>query len=127
MAGGAGAVLLLALRRSAQSGNKTLAGAYATIFEESAAAPWLFSNSWIDFTNMQAGDTVWIKVSAKGMSGGAYVVEAENSFRGVQPAWGKAIRLDALPNVYGVRVEAYQSTGAPPFLSIDTEFMLAKR
>ncbi len=118
---------LLKLRHSTQSGSKTLTGAYATVFEDDANLPWMFAGAWIDLTNMAAGDTVYIRVSAKGKSGGAYVVEDENSYTGAQPADAKAIRISAIPNVYGVKIEAYQSAGAPPYLSLDMEFFTAKR
>ena len=118
---------LLMLRRSDQSGSKTLTGAYATVFEDSHNIPWMLAGAWIDLTNMGAGDTVYIRVSAKGRAGGAYVVEDENPYTGVQPADAKAIRISAIPNVYGVKIEAYQSAGAPPYLSLDMEFSTAKR
>lgn len=118
---------LLKLTRSAQSGSKTLTNAYVAEFEDSEAYPWIFLSAWIDLTNMAAGDTVYIRVSTKGVSGGAYVVEDENSYSGVQPANAKAIRIGAFPNVYGVKIEAYQSAGAPPYLSLDMEFMVATR
>lgn len=118
---------LLILRRSDQSESKTLTGAYATVFEDSDTIPWMFAGAWIDLTAMGAGDTVYIRVSAKGRAGGAYIVEDENSYTGVQPADAKAIRISAMPNVYGVKIEAYQSAGAPPYLSLDMEFFTAKR
>lgn len=118
---------LLKLGRSAQSGSKTLTAAYVTEFEDSQTYPWLFAGAWIDLTNMAAGDTVYIRVSSKGKSGGAYVVEDEKSYSDAQPAGAKAVRIDAFPNVYGTLIEAYQSAGAPPFLALDMEFMTAKR
>lgn len=118
---------LLMLGRSNQSESKTLTGAYATVFEDSDNLPWMFAGAWIDLTNMAGGDTVDIRVSAKGKSGGAYVVEDEISYTGVQPADAKAIRISAMQNVYGVKIEAYQSAGAPPYLSLDMEFFPAKR
>ena len=47
----------------------------------------------------RGGDTVDIRISSKGVDGGAYVVEDENSYTGVQPAGAKAIRIGPLPNV----------------------------
>lgn len=120
------AAQVLELRRSDQSGSKTLTGAYATMFEDSSTVPWMFTGAWIDLTNMQAGDTIWIRISAIGVDGGAYVVEDEQDYTGVQPADAKARRIGAVANVYGVLVEAFQSAGAPPFLSLDMEFMVAK-
>ena len=119
--------LLLKLARSAQSGSKTLTGAYATIYSDSDANPWIFSSAWIDLTNMDAGDTVWIRISTKGKLGGAWVVEDELSFSDAQPAAEKAIRIKPFPNVYGVLIEAYQSAGAPAFLALDCEFFVAKK
>jgi len=120
-------IKLLQLRRSAQSGSKTLTNAYVAEYEDSDTTPWLFMGVWIDLTNMAGGDTVWIRVSTKGVDGGAYVVEDETSYTGVQPAGAKAIRIGSLPNVYGVKIEAYQSAGAPAYLSLDMEFFTAKR
>lgn len=121
------AALVLQLSRSNQSGSKTLTGAYVTEYEDSDTSPWIFMGAWIDLTNMAGGDTVYIRVSSKGKSGGAYVVEDENSYTGAQAADAKAVRIAALPNVYGVKIEAYQSAGAPPYLSLDMEFFVAKR
>lgn len=118
---------ILQLRRSSQSGSKTLTNAYVAEYEDSDASPWMFAGAWIDLTNMAAGDTVYIRVSTKGVSGGAYVVEDETSYTGVQPADAKAIRIGAVPNIYSVKIEAYQSAGAPPYLSLDMEFWPAKR
>lgn len=120
-------IKLLQLTRSAQSGSKTLTNAYVAEYEDSDTNPWIFVGAWIDLTNMAGGDTVYIKVSTKGVSGGAYVVEDENSYTGAQPASAKAVRIGAIPNVYGVKIEAYQSAGAPPYLSLDMEFFCAKR
>jgi len=118
---------MLVLARSAQSGSKTLTGAYVAEYEDSNAAPWMFMGAWIDLTNVAGGDTIWIRVSTIGVDGGAYVVEDETSYTGVQPASAKAIRIDGFPNVYGVKIEAFQSAGGAPFLSLDMEFYCAKR
>jgi len=118
---------LLKLQRSTQSGIKTMTAAYATEFDDTDANPWMFMGSWIDLTNMQALDVVNIRLSAVGMDGGAYIVEDILTYTGVQPVGAKAVRIGAIPNVYGVRIEASQTAGFPPFLSLDMEFMVAKR
>lgn len=118
---------VLQLGRSSQSGSKTLTNAYVAIYEDSDTAPWVFASGWIDLTNMAALDKVWIRLSSKGKSGGSYVVEDEASYTGVQPIDDKLIRITAFANVYGVKIESYQSAGAPPYLALDTEFLVAKR
>ena len=118
---------VLQLKRSDQSGNKTLTDAYAAVFEDSNNFPWIFAGASIDLTSMEADDTVYIRVSTKAKSGGTYVVEDETSYTGAQPASAKAVRISAFPNIYGVKIEAYQSAGAPPYLSLDMEFSVATR
>ena len=121
------AVPVLQLKRSGQSGSKTLTDAYAAAFEDSNSIPWIFAGASIDLTSMEADDTVHIRVSIMAKSGGAYLVEDESPYTGVQPADAKAIRIGAFPNIYGVKIEAYQSAGAPPYLSLDMDFFVAKR
>lgn len=118
---------VLQLRRSDQCGSKTLTGSYVAVYEDSDNLPWIFARARIDLTNLGVGDTIWIRLSTKGEDGGAYAVEDELSYTGVQPADSKAIEIDAIPNVYGVKIEMYQSAGDPPFLAIPCEFLVAKR
>lgn len=118
---------LLELERSAQSGEKTLTGAYAVMYEDSDAAAWIFAGAWVDLTNMAVGDVVWFRISTQGTELGAFIIEDEQSFVGVQPADDKILRIGPFSNMYGVRIEAMQSAGAPPFLDLDMEFFTAKR
>jgi hypothetical protein len=122
-----GETLMLKLKRSSQSGSVTLTGSYATIYQDSNTSPWLFAGATIDLTNMAAGDTVWVRISSIIKSGGNFIVKQEDSYSGVQPSGQKSIDIGPFANVYGVLIEAYQSAGAPPYLALDCEFMVAKR
>lgn len=110
---------------SSQSGTKTLTAAYAEMFEDSDTKPWLFARGTIDLSNMASLDVVHVKVSVVLESGGSYLVYDEMTFKGVQPAAKKVVILPSIPNVYGVKIEAYQSAGT----LIDSEmvFYTAKR
>ncbi len=116
---------LLKLERSAQSGDKALTGAYATVYEDTDDYPWIFATAEIDLTPMQAGDSIDIRLSAKNESGGAYVVMDEENYLNAQPADAKMISIDAFPNQYGVKIEARQTAG--PLRTITMEFFVAKR
>lgn len=114
---------MLKLRRSDQSGSKTLTGAYAAVYTDNGAYPWIFAGGWIDLSALGAGDTVYIRVRSKGKSGGSLIIRSENPYTGPQAA----LEIRAFPNVYGVEISAYQSAGAPPYESLDMEFFTAKR
>jgi len=114
---------LLKLKRSDQSGSKTLTGAYTPAYADSDTYPWIFAGGWIDLSTLGAGDTVYIRVRNKGKSGGSFITRSENSYTGPQAA----LEIRAFPNVYGVEISAYQSGGVPPYESLDMEFFTAKR
>ena len=64
---------------------------------------------YIDLSNMQAGDTLVIKVYVKIKSGGSYRQYDSGSYSGVQTS--PALHVSALPASYGVKVTLQQSAG----------------
>lgn len=114
---------LLKLRRSDQSGPKTLTGDYTKLYEDGAPYPWIFAGGMIDLTGMGAGDKVYIMVTSKLSADGYYLLRSENSYSFPQ----NTVSIGAFANLYGMTVEAYQSAGAPPYVTVDTEFFTAKR
>ncbi len=103
---------LLKLRRSTQSGDKVMTADYAAVYEEKAEGAYIFAGAKIDLTNMQAGDTIDIKVRTRLKGGGNYVTLDEKSYAGVQPDIKKAIRITAIPDNYGVEIAMRQTAGS---------------
>lgn len=116
---------LLILERSTQSGSKVMTAAYVTEYEQSDDAPYIFCGAKIDLTNMQAGDIIDIRIRTKLEEGGAYIVQDEKSFNGVQPASKKTIRIGAQPDIYGLEIAMRQTVGV--LRVILCEFFEAKR
>jgi len=115
---------LLKLRRSTQSGDKVMTSDYAAVYEEKAEAAYIFAGAKIDLTNMQAGDTIHIRVRTSLKDSGSYVTLDENSYAGVQPDSKKAIRITAIPDNYGVEIAMRQTAG--PLRVVPCEFFDAK-
>ena len=115
---------LLKLRRSTQSGDKVMTADYAAVYEERAEAAYIFTGAKIDLTNMEAGDTIDIRVRTRLKDGGNYVALAEDSYTGVQPDNKKAIRITAIPDNYGVEIAMRQTAGS--LRVIPCEFFDAK-
>jgi hypothetical protein len=115
----------LRLQESSQSGSKTMTGAYVIMYEDSNTNPWMFSKGSIDLSNMASLDVVHVKVSVKLESTGSYAVHELQTYTGVQPVGQKVVQLPVIPNLYGVKIEAYQSAGT--YRVIPMRFFVAKR
>ncbi len=103
---------LLKLRRSTQSGDKVMTADYAAVYEEKAEGAYIFAGAKIDLTNMQAGDTIDVRVRTRLKDGGSYIALDEDSYNGVQPDIKKAIRITAIPDSYGVEIAMRQTAGS---------------
>ena len=115
---------LLKLRRSTQSGDKVMTADYAAVYEEKAESAYIFAGAKIDLTNMQAGDTIDVRVRTKLKDGGSYVALAEDSYTGLQSDSKKAIRVTAILDNYGLEIAMRQTAG--PLRVIPCEFFDAK-
>ena len=115
---------LLKLKRSTQSGDKVMTADYAAIYEEKSESAYIFAGARIDLTNMQAGDTIDVRVRTKLKDGGSYVALAEDSYTGLQPDSKKAIRITAMLDNYGLEIAMRQTAG--PLRVIPCEFFDAK-
>ena len=115
---------LLKLRRSTQSGDKVMTSDYAAVYEEKAESAYIFAGAKTNLTNMEAGDTIDIRVRTRLKDGGNYVTLDENSYTGVQPNSKKAIRITAIPDNYGVEIAMRQTAG--PLRVVPCEFFDAK-
>ena len=115
---------LLKLRRSTQSGDKVMTANYAAVYEEKSESAYVFAGARIDLTNMQAGDTIDVRVRTKLKDGGSYVALAEDSYTGLQPDSKKAIRITAIVDNYGLEIAMRQTAG--PLRVIPCEFFDAK-
>jgi hypothetical protein len=106
---------LLDLARSPQSGTTTMTGAELTLYEETSANPFAFLGGFVDLTNMQAGDTIVLKVYVKIKSGGAYRQwsdDAVNTYTGVQTVAIKHFNGPGdIYNLDGFKVTCTQSAG----------------
>lgn len=125
MATGSGMPALLNLKRSSQSGTKTMTAAWQVVYAESCSQPYLFAGAIIDLTNMQAGDTINIRIEKVIVSGGSWVLHDYMAYADAQPATHPAVIISGIPDVYGVRVSIQQTAGV--LRNIDCEFNDAKR
>ena len=116
---------LLVLRRSPQSGDKSMTSTYETVYEQSDEAAYIFAGAKIDLTNMEAGDTIDIRARTKLSSSGSYGTYDEKSYTGVQPSSAKVVRITAMPDQYGVEIAMRQTAGV--LRTIPCEFFDAKR
>ena len=115
----------LRLQESSQSGEKTMTGVYVTMFEDYDKNPWVFTRGSVDLSNMASLDVILIKISVKTEEDGSYAVYDLITMKGEQPDDQKLIQLHVIPNVYGVKVEAYQSAGTNRVVAM--KFFVAKR
>ena len=97
---------------------------YAAVYEEKAEGAYVFTGAKVDLTNMQAGDTIDVRVRTKLKDGGSYVALDEKSYADVQPDGKKAIRITAMLDNYGLEIAMRQTTG--PLRVIPCEFFDAK-
>lgn len=117
---------LLALRRSAQSGSRTMTAAWQVVFTDvsSSTIAYLFGGARINLTPMQAGDHIDIRVRKRIVSGGAWVNPDQLGYDDAQPADHPAISIASIPDVFGVEISARQTAGV--LRTIEMEFYAAK-
>ena len=118
----------LRLKRSAQSGAKAMAAAYAVVYTENATASalaYIFAGAEINLSPMQLGDIIDIRIRKIVVLGGAWVNHDEKNYIGVQPTAHPSRHISALPDVYGIEISMRQTAGV--LRTIETEFYDAKR
>ena len=116
---------MLRLKRSAQSGTKAMTAGWQVIYTESSTMAYIFAGAEIDLTNMQAGDTIDVRIRKQIVVGGVWVVHDQKQFLNAQPVTHPSMHIAALPDVYGVEIAMEQTLGV--LRNIDTEFYDAKR
>lgn len=116
---------LFDVKRSTLSGTYTLTAAWQTIYTDSSTQPFSFLGGFVNLSNMQAGDTVQIRVRRIEASGGAYVLHDIMTYTDAMPANHPVAPIDGLFNMYGVEVSIIQSVGA--FRNVTAEFFYGKK
>ncbi len=116
---------MLRIRRSTQSGSKTMTAAYVAVYSESSTQPWVFGGAVIDLSGMLAADTVNIRIRKMLAAGAAWSILDELTYVGVQPVTHPSIYIQGLANFFGVEISMRQTAGV--LLAINTEFIDAKR
>ncbi len=116
---------MLRIKRSTQSGAKTMTAAYVAVYSESSTQPWIFGGAVVDLSNMLAGDIVNVRIRKMLAAGGAWLNIDELTYQNVQPVTHPAIYIQGLANFFGIEISMRQTAGA--LLTIDTEFIDAKR
>ena len=118
---------ILRLKRSAQSGSKAMAAAYAVMFTESTVSgiAYLFAGAEFDLSTMEAGDIIDVRVRKIIVPGGDWVNHDEWNYVGAQPAGHPSKHIRPIPDVYGVEVAMRQTAGV--LGTIPCEFFDAKR
>lgn len=117
---------VLALRRSAQSGLKTMTAAWQVVFTDVSATDiaYLFGGARINLSPMLAGDHINIRVRKRVVPAGAWVLHDQLGYDDAQPANHPSVALTAIPDVYGIEVSMQQTVGV--LRTIETEFYAAK-
>lgn len=116
---------LLRLKRSVQSGTKAMTAVWQVVYTESSPGAYIFAGAEIDLSNMQAGDSLDIRVRKQLTSTSTWVVHDQVNYLGAPPATHQTVHVGAIPDVYGVEIAMQQTAGV--LRNIDTEFYDAKR
>lgn len=116
---------MLRIRRSTQSGSKTMTAAYVAVYTESSTQPFIFGGAVIDLSTMIAGDIINIRVRKRLASGAAWVIVDEVTYTGAQPTGHPSVYIQGLANFYGVEISMRQTAGA--LRTVTGEFSDAKR
>ncbi len=116
---------ILRLKRSAQSGTKTMAAAYVAVYSDSSSMAYYFAGANINLSGMLAGDVVNIRVRTMIVRAGVLTPFDLVSYSNAQPVGHQVAHIAALPDVYGVEIAMQQTAGV--LLNIETEFFDAKR
>jgi len=121
MATGSSMPPMLRLKRSTQSQTYAMSvGAWVTVYSESCSLAFLFAGCSIDLSNMQAGDTILVRISKQLVSGGGYILHDQVAYSGAQPAGHPAIAISPIPSVYGVLIEMQQSAGVARNVNLES-------
>ena len=116
---------MLRMKRSAQSGDKTMTAAWQVVYTESCTMAYIFAGAEISLANMIAGDTVDIRIRKTIISGGAWVNHDQIQYADAQPAGHPSVHVHPIPDTYGVSIEMRQVAGA--LINCEGEFFDAKR
>ena len=126
MATGSTSPPMLRLARSPQSATYAMTlAAWVAVYANSCTLAYLFAGASIDLSNMQAGDTILIRISKQLMPGAGYIIHDQVPYSGAQPASHPAVRIAPISDVYGVLIEMQQSAGVAR--SVNVEVFDAKR
>lgn len=119
MAHGGGVAPILRLKRSLQSGVKTMTAAYVAVYTNSSSYAYLFAGAEIDLTNMIAGDVIDVRVRKRIVSGGAFIPHDTKTYTGAQPTVRKAVKINPIIDVYGVEIGMRQTAGVLRNITIE--------
>jgi len=117
---------LLALRRSAQSGNKVMTAAWLVVYTDvsSSTLAYLFGGARINLTPMLAGDAIDIRLRKRVITGGAWVNHDDLAYADAQPVNHPSVDIKSIPDVFGIEISARQTAGV--LRTIEMEFYAAK-
>jgi hypothetical protein len=121
---------MLSLKRSAQSGSKTMTVAWQVVYTGDAASSalaYLFSGAEINLSPMSGIDNIDIRVRKIIIPNGSFVIHDQVNYVGAQPVTHPSIHINPIPDVYGVEIAMRQTVVAVALLTIETEFFDAKR
>ena len=116
---------MLRIKRSTQSGSKTMTAAYAAVYTESSSQPYIFAGAVIDLSTMIAGNIINIRVRKMLASGAAWVLVDEMTYTGAQPTGHPAVYIQGLANFFGIEISMRQTAGV--LTTVTAEFIDAKR
>jgi len=126
MAGATSVPPLLSLRRSGQSGIKTMQPNWGVVYTDSSYSTiaYLFGGARINLSNMQAGDEIDIRIRKVVIPDGEWVLHDQRHYEGVQPTYHPSAAIGAIPDTYGVEIAMLQGGGV--MTTVEAEFYAAK-
>lgn len=116
---------ILRLRRSLQSGEKLMTADYVPVYIEDSTHSFFFCGARLDFSTMQAGDSVDVQLLAKLSEDASFTLLDTMTYSGARPSGRSIATVGYLANVYGVEILMRQTAGA--LRTFPCEFYDAKR
>jgi len=111
---------MLRLRRSAQSGTKTMTALWGTVYEESSTMAYIFAGAEIDLSPMLAGDVIDVRIQKQLVRAGGWVNHDSVNYAGPRPAGHVTAHINPIPDVYGVRISMRQTAGVLRNIIVET-------
>jgi len=109
----------LRLKRSSQSGNRTMTVAWQTVYQQTELFAFMFASGRFDLTNMVAGDHIEIQYHTRHENNGDWIIEDLFDYDDAQPTNKQKVSLGAIIDTFGVRIQMRQTVGVLKDVFVD--------